>query len=139
MQAVWYKTLYLTNYKILAKKIQKTHLFIIFWLVKWHQILNSIHFLYVDGSNCICLVLIKSFYITWLLFILLIGGCRGSDCMVVGFITTYIAYKYLSPLTLWVQISLRWSVLDTTLCDKVCQWLATGRRFSPGTLLSSTN
>jgi len=30
-------------------------------------------------------------------------------------------------------------VLDTILCDKVCQWLATGRWFSPGTPLSSTN
>ena len=30
-------------------------------------------------------------------------------------------------------------VLDTTLCDKVCQRLATGRWFSPGTLVSSTN
>jgi hypothetical protein len=27
----------------------------------------------------------------------------------------------------------------TTLGDKVCQWLATYRRFSPGTLVSSTN
>ena len=25
------------------------------------------------------------------------------------------------------------------LCDKVCQWLAAGRRFSPGTPVSSTN
>jgi hypothetical protein len=32
----------------------------------------------------------------------------------------------------------RWGVLDTTLCDKVCQWLATGRLFSPGTPVSST-
>ena len=30
-------------------------------------------------------------------------------------------------------------VLDTTLCDKVCQWLATGRWFSLGTLVSFTN
>ena len=30
-------------------------------------------------------------------------------------------------------------VLDTTLCDKVCQWLATGRWFPPGTPVSSTN
>ena len=29
--------------------------------------------------------------------------------------------------------------LDTTLCDKVCQRLATGQWFSPGTLDSSTN
>jgi hypothetical protein len=31
------------------------------------------------------------------------------------------------------------SVLDTTLCDKVCQWLATDLWFSPGTPVSSTN
>jgi hypothetical protein len=30
-------------------------------------------------------------------------------------------------------------VLDTTICDKVCQWLATGQWFSPGTPVSSTN
>jgi hypothetical protein len=30
-------------------------------------------------------------------------------------------------------------VLDTTLCDKVCQWLAAGQWFSPGTPVSSTN
>ena len=30
-------------------------------------------------------------------------------------------------------------VLDTTLCDKVCQWLATGQWFCPGTPVSSTN
>ena len=31
------------------------------------------------------------------------------------------------------------SVLDTTSCDKVCQWLATGLWFSPVTPVSSTN
>jgi hypothetical protein len=30
-------------------------------------------------------------------------------------------------------------VLDTTLCDKVCQWLARGRWLSLGTPISSTN
>jgi hypothetical protein len=30
-------------------------------------------------------------------------------------------------------------VLDTTLLDKVCQLLATGQWFSPGTPVSSTN
>jgi hypothetical protein len=29
--------------------------------------------------------------------------------------------------------------LYTTLCDEVCQWLATGRWFSPGILVCSTN
>jgi hypothetical protein len=31
-----------------------------------------------------------------------------------------------------------WGVLDTTLCDKVYQWLVAGLWFSPGTLVSST-
>jgi hypothetical protein len=39
----------------------------------------------------------------------------------------------LSPLTLWVRTPLRRGVLDTTLCDEVCQWLGAGRWFSPGT------
>jgi hypothetical protein len=62
------------------------------------------------------------------------GGHCGCDCMVVGFINTYAIshYQCLSPLTLWVRIPL------TKLCDKVCQWLATGRWFSLGTLVSST-
>jgi hypothetical protein len=30
-------------------------------------------------------------------------------------------------------------VLDTTLCDKVYKWRATGQWFSPGTLVSSIN
>ena len=72
--------------------------------------------------------------------LLTIQGHRGRDRMVVGFTTTmYLFNQCLSPLTLWVWIPLRWGVLDTTLCDKVCQWLATGRWFSLDTLVSSTN
>ena len=51
----------------------------------------------------------------------------------------YLCNQYLSPLTLWVQNPLRRDVLDTTLCDKVCQWLVTGRLFSPDTSVSSIN
>ena len=36
----------------------------------------------------------------------------------------------LSPLMLWVLIPLGWVVLHTTLCDKVCQWLAAGQWYS---------
>ena len=56
----------------------------------------------------------------------------GSD------IYYYLCNQCLSPLTLWVRTPLRPGVLDTTLCDKVCQWLTTGRWFSPGTPVSST-
>jgi hypothetical protein len=38
---------------------------------------------------------------------------------------------------LWVRISIR--ARCTTLCDKACQRLATGRWFSPGHPISSTN
>ena len=51
----------------------------------------------------------------------------------------YLCNQCLSPLTLWVRIPRRWGVLDTTLCDKVCQWFAAGRWFSPGNPVSSTN
>ena len=47
--------------------------------------------------------------------------------------------KCLSPLKMWVEPCSWRGVLDTTLHDKVCQWLATGRWFSPGTPFSSTN
>jgi hypothetical protein len=45
------------------------------------------------------------------------------------------------PITtnVWVWTLLRGGVLDTILCDKVCQWLAAGQWFSPGTPVSSTN
>ena len=41
----------------------------------------------------------------------------------------YLWNQCLSPLMLKVRIPLRRGLLDTTLCDKVCQWLATGRWF----------
>ena len=54
-----------------------------------------------------------------------------------SWIHNYLCNQCLSPLMLWVWISIR--ARCTTLCDKVCQWLATGRWFSPGPLVSSTN
>jgi hypothetical protein len=43
----------------------------------------------------------------------------------------------LSRLMLWVRISIR--ARCTTLSNKVCQWLVTGRWFSKGPPVSSTN
>jgi hypothetical protein len=56
-----------------------------------------------------------------------------------SWIYNYLCNQCLSPLTLWVRIPLERGLLDTTLCDKVCQWLAAGRWISPGTPGSSTN
>ena len=44
--------------------------------------------------------------------------------------------KFVSDLS---QVGGFLQVLNTTLCDKVCQCLVTGRWFSPGTPVSSTN
>jgi hypothetical protein len=48
--------------------------------------------------------------------------------MVVGFTTTCAISAYYH----WsceFELCWWWGVLDTTLCDKACQWLATGRWF----------
>ena len=49
----------------------------------------------------------------------------------------YLCNKCLSPLMLWIRISIRTKC--TTLCDKICQWLATDRWFCPGPPVSFTN
>jgi hypothetical protein len=54
-----------------------------------------------------------------------------------SWIYSYLCNQCLSPLMLWVWISIR--ARCTALCDKVCQWLATSWWFSLGPLVSSTN
>ena len=55
-------------------------------------------------------------------------------------IYNYLCNHYISPLKVNEFESRSWRcVLDTTICDEVCQWFATGRWFSPGTSVSSTN
>ena len=46
-----------------------------------------------------------------------------------SWIYNYLCNQCLSPLV-WVRISIR--ARCTTLCDKVCKWVATSRWFSPG-------
>jgi hypothetical protein len=54
-----------------------------------------------------------------------------------SWIYNYLCNQCLSPLMLWVRISIREKC--TTLCDKVCQWHVTSLWFSPGSPVSSTN
>jgi hypothetical protein len=56
--------------------------------------------------------------------------------MVVGFTIIYAISGY-HHWCLRVRISIR--ARCTPLCDKLCQWLATGRWFSPGPSVSYTN
>ena len=65
-------------------------------------------------------------------------GRRSRDRMVVGFTNTYATSAYHHQRCKFECHSWR-GVLDATLCDKVCQWLATGRWFSLGPSVSSTN
>ena len=54
-----------------------------------------------------------------------------------SWIVNYLCNQCISPRTFWVRTSIR--ARCTTLCGKVCQWLATGRWFSPCIPVSSTN
>ena len=65
-------------------------------------------------------------------------GHRGCDRIVVGFTTTYAISAYHHWCCEFESRSGR-GVLDTTLCDKVCQWLATCRWFSLYPQVFSTN
>jgi hypothetical protein len=56
-----------------------------------------------------------------------------------SWIYNYLCNQCMSPLNVSVRIPLRRGVLDNTICDKVCQRLATSRWFSLGTQVSSTN
>jgi len=57
----------------------------------------------------------------------LVNQCVGVSWSYGSWIYSYLCKQCISPLE------------PTTLCDQVCQWLATGRCFSPGHPVSSTN
>ena len=68
----------------------------------------------------------------------------GSEAVVFvnvhgSWIYNYLCSQCLSPLTLRVGTPLTRGVIDTTLCDIVCHWLAAGWWSSPGTSVSSIN
>jgi len=64
------------------------------------------------------------------IFIVTLCGCER---MVIGFSTTYVANH-----TNYVLVRIYIRVRCTTLCNKVCQWIETGRWFSSGPPVSST-
>ena len=74
----------------------------------------------------------KTWYIIFICLFLI-----GAVVLYGNWIYNYLCNQCLSPLMLWIQISIRSRC--TTLCDKVCQWLVTDRWFSPGPPVSSTN
>ena len=69
------------------------------------------------------LIFLHNITLIWVIYISL-RGCCGRHRMVVGFTFSYLCNQCLSPLMLWVRISIR--ARCTTLCNKFCQWLFSG-------------
>ena len=65
-------------------------------------------------------------------------GRRGGDRMIVGFTTTYAISVYHHWRCEFESRSWR-GVIDTTLCDNICQWLAAGQWFPLRTPVYSNN
>jgi hypothetical protein len=61
--------------------------------------------------------------------------CKPLTINVLGFFHLFIIYYF----SFHSCLQFSRGVLDTNLCNKVCQWLAAGQWFSPGTPVSSTN
>ena len=86
---------------------------------------TCIHIFFSNSSTLIAIFTLLSVWI-W--------GCCGHDRVVVGFTTT----SAISAYHHWC-CEFKSQSGCTTLCDKFCQWLATGRWFSHGPPVSSTN
>jgi hypothetical protein len=89
------------------------------------KIVQPVIFYFYHKTFCWCCV--------WSFDVVFTVRCRrGRDGMVVGFTTTCLISAYHHYSCEFEPHSWR-GVLDTTLCDKVCQWLASCRWFSLGT------
>ena len=73
--------------------------------------------------------------IVWLFYLFVLEPTWPSSYG--SWIYNYLCNQCLSPLMVWVRISIR--PRCTTLCDKVCEWLAICRWCSLGPPVSSTN
>jgi hypothetical protein len=98
-----------------------------------HPTLQYIHSIFT--VNCFTWYLIPILHYNIYTVYLPVRGFHGR--MVYSY--NYLCNQSPSPLMLWVHILLGQGVLDTTVCDKISQSLATGQWFSHGTPVSSTN
>jgi hypothetical protein len=103
----------------------------------WHFESNVTISLIFCVVYCMSLLVPFHFFL-WPLYCLSCLNFTAFDYSLTGsWIYNYLCNQYLSSLMLCVRISTR--VRCTPLCDKVCQWLATGRWFSTDSPVSSTN
>ena len=108
------------------------------WMMKNNMVGNWVGYIRYD-------CLISSLYNLcvnqiWLSNICILGPIYSGVVAVVWQLDLQLPMQSV-PITTNVLSSnlLRRGVLDTTLCDKVCQLLATGQWFSQGTLVASIN
>jgi len=112
---------------------------LVFNLSIWFGVRTFIFVFYVcDCCNCIFYLKCTCIFLHEMLPLHTFKRTSWS-CSYGSWIYNYLCNQCLSPLKLWVQTPFTERWLDTTLCDKVCQWLAEGWWFSPGTPVSSTN
>ena len=113
----------------------------IVWIMSlflWH----CVNYVIISVTLCeLChhfydIVWIMSYFLWHSASYVIISMVLCEMCHFCDIVYNYLCNQCLSPLTMWVQTPLRRGVLDTALCDKVCQWLVEGRWFS---LLSSTS
>ena len=126
----------LLNYRWLKKIINST--FFLVKYVKFSVIFTENKVLTLEPNLWIIEKLFHIFFMKYVKFSVIFTGNKALTLELKrlswsygSWIYNYLCNQCLSPLMLWV--------LDTTLCDKVCQWLATGRWFSPDPQVSSTN
>ena len=115
---MWYFLFFLLDFRTVL-----TVWYFLFFLLDFRTVLTVWYFLFFV---LLCILLNEV-----LPLFLFLGGCRGRDRMIY-----YLTNLCLSP-QMWVRISIRSRC--TTLCDKVRQWLSTGRWFSPGPPVYSAN
>ena len=96
------------------------------WLVLYGDIFVYLCFKFVQLT---LILMIKSFlFFFWYLLLMLDFTTTWPSWLSSSCIYNYLCNQCVSPLTLWVQTL--FMARCTTLCDKVCQWLAPGRWFS---------
>ena len=95
------------------------------WCIPIMFLFSCLTFASING-----LIIPVSRFFLYLPLSFIFGGRR--DHMVIGFKTTCAISAYHHKNCEFESRSWR-GVFDTTLCDKVCQWLATGRWFSSAT------
>jgi hypothetical protein len=95
----------------------------VFWDTKTQILMNKPE---SCSPRCLCSVTVLMI----VLFIIRLGWWGLFNFRAIVMLSVYLCNQCLSLLTLWIRTQLRRDVLDATLRDKCCQWLAAGRWYS---------